>query len=119
MKELLSEHLCAVIQHNEARKSRKLEELMSKLQMDGSSSEERSGGAKADNRSATDVAGLLKTPTPGMDVWPALAKKQRNSATTTTTNRYSNSSALRHFLFCSLQDCMWLPRKYGLCVLIV
>ena len=84
LKELLSEHLCAVIQHNEARKSAKLEELMSKLQMEGSSGEERSGEAKEADKSSTNVAALLKTPTPGIDVWPTLAKKRRNSATTTS-----------------------------------
>jgi hypothetical protein len=34
-KELLSEHLYTIIQHNEHRKSKKLEELMSALEIDG------------------------------------------------------------------------------------
>ena len=105
VKELLSEHLCAVIQHNEARKSTKLEELMSKLQMDRSTSKEHGEGAEADNRSLTDVGALLKTPTPGMDVWPALTKKQRHCS---TTNRYRICTALPFATMetCNIQDYM-------------
>lgn len=85
VKELLSEHLCAVIQHNESRKSKKLGELMNKLQMDGSTGGEDSRGVETENTVMPDVGALLRTPTPGINVWPALVKKQTNAC---KSNRY-------------------------------
>lgn len=58
-KELLSEHLCAIIQNNEVRKSKKLGELMSTLDLE---LEDKN----ITNHSATQY---LKTPTPDSSNW--------------------------------------------------
>ena len=61
LKELLSEHLCAVIQQNEARKARKLAELLQTLNLEPEDS-------KVSLASAAAV--VQKTPTPGLEIWP-------------------------------------------------
>ena len=61
-KELLSEHLCAIIQQNELRKSEKLAELLKTLELESQSEE---------NATTKDLSGLFqKTPTPGINIWP-------------------------------------------------
>ena len=62
-KELLSEHLCTIIQQNEVRKAEKLAELLKTLELEGQS----------DNSAATSLPGhalFQKTPTPGINIWP-------------------------------------------------
>ena len=62
-KELLSEHLCAIIQQNELRKSEKLAELLKTLELESQSEEE--------NATTKNLSGLFqKTPTPGINIWP-------------------------------------------------
>lgn len=60
-KELLAEHLCAVIQENEIRKAKKLEELMVKLNL-----------TVGDDEGSTAPKALLyqRTPTPRYEHWP-------------------------------------------------
>jgi len=59
-KELLAEHLCAVIQENEIRKAKKLEELMTKLNL-----------SVGEDESATPkVLTYQRTPTPRYGHWP-------------------------------------------------
>ena len=61
-KELLSEHLCAIIQQNELRKSEKLAELLKTLELESQSEE---------NATTKDLSGLFqRTPTPGINIWP-------------------------------------------------
>ena len=60
-KELLSEHLCTIIQHNEQRKSQKLSELMSALHIEDNKEENCNNSAVF----------CVKTPTPGTINWPS------------------------------------------------
>ena len=60
-KELLAEHLCAVIQENEIRKAKKLEELMVKLNMTVGSDE---------GSIAPKALLYQRTPTPRYEHWP-------------------------------------------------
>ena len=68
-KELLSEHLCAIIQHNELRKSKKLNELMTTLQL----------VKDKDVASGSTSPQYMKTPTPDLFKWqspkPAVTSK--------------------------------------------
>ncbi len=58
LKELMSEHLCTVIQQNELRKAKKLGELLRALNVE-----------PPDGSNILPVL-FQKTPTPGMDIWP-------------------------------------------------
>jgi len=58
-KELLAEHLCAVIQENEIRKAKKLEELMTKLNL----------SVGEDDSSTPKVLTYQRTPTPRYGHW--------------------------------------------------
>ena len=71
-KELLAEHLCAVIQENEIRKAKKLEELMVKLNI-SAGDEEGSIAPKA----------LLyqRTPTPRYEHWPQSPARKIDTVT--------------------------------------
>ena len=59
-KELLAEHLCAVIQENEIRKAKKLEELMIKLNL----------SVGENDSSSSKVLTYQRTPTPRYGHWP-------------------------------------------------
>ena len=60
LKELLSEHLCAVVQENEVRKAKKLSELTEALKL----GEDKTQGAGSHSEM------FQRTPTPRSDVWP-------------------------------------------------
>ena len=63
-KELLSEHLCAIIQQNEARKAQKLADLLRTLKLENS-------GVTTPGVVVDPGAVLFhKTPTPGVNIWP-------------------------------------------------
>lgn len=68
LKELLSEHLCTVIQQNEVRKSRKLAELLQALSI---------SPTEPTAREAHLV--FQRTPTPGTDIWPRGRMKSLSS----------------------------------------
>ena len=63
-KELLSEHLCTIIQQNELRKSEKLAELLQTLEL------ETQSNGDATTKSVSGNAMFHKTPTPGINIWP-------------------------------------------------
>ena len=65
-KELLSEHLCNVIQQNEIRKAKKLAELLQVLNVES--------GVPASTAAPLLPALLQRTPTPGLDIWPKKGK---------------------------------------------
>lgn len=81
-KELLSEHLCTVIQENEIRKAKKLAELLEALSIDANSGSE----------TVKDPASLLlyKTPTPGMDIWPKRAGQNQDGLSVVQEDRNSD-----------------------------
>lgn len=60
VKEQLTEHLCAIIQQNEQRKARKLEELMQQLQLQATEEEEeeerRRNGEDAKTKEKSDLS---------------------------------------------------------------
>ena len=64
-KELLSEHLCAVIQQNETRKAAKLSELLKTLNIENGG--EESVASISTEQPTTPV--FLRTPTPGIQHW--------------------------------------------------
>lgn len=74
-KELLSEHLCNVIQQNEIRKAKKLAELLHALNVE-------SGVAPSASMPSLPVL-LQRTPTPGLDVWP---RKERRKTSVQKTD---------------------------------
>ena len=65
-KELLSEHLCTIIQQNEARKAEKLADLLKTLELENSAL----GSTLRGPESLSGPALFQKTPTPGMNIWP-------------------------------------------------
>ena len=67
-KELLSEHLCNVIQQNEIRKAKKLAELLHALNVE-------SGITNPASMPSLPVL-LQRTPTPGLDVWPRKERRK-------------------------------------------
>ncbi len=69
LKELMSEHLCTVIQQNEVRKAKKLAELLQALNVEGP------------DGSVTLPALFKKTPTPGLDIWPRGGRPRTHSKT--------------------------------------
>ena len=79
-KELLAEHLCAVIQENEIRKAKKLEELMVKLNL-------TVGGDE--NSISQKVLVYQRTPTPRYEHWP-----QSSSASHSKIDTITNSESL-------------------------
>ena len=79
-KELLAEHLCAVIQENEIRKAKKLEELMVKLNL-------TVGGDEGSI--SPKVLVYQRTPTPRYEHWP-----QSPSTIHSKTNTLTNSQSL-------------------------
>ena len=60
-KELLSEHLCTIIQQNEIRKAEKLANLLKTLKLENMAE---------DSSHSHSVSIFQKTPTPGTDIWP-------------------------------------------------
>ena len=64
-KELLSEHLCTVIQQNEVRKAEKLANLLQALEL-GNSVKHPSPSSE----SLPSPVLFQKTPTPGINIWP-------------------------------------------------
>ena len=81
-KELLAEHLCAVIQENEIRKAKKLEELMVKLDLTVGSDE---------NTVSSKVLVYQRTPTPRYEHWPQ-STSASNPKGDTITNSLSDTS---------------------------
>ena len=73
LKELLSEHLCAVVQQNELRKATKLSQLTATLKLQ--SDFDKQGGREV-SRKDCNMGMFQRTPTPRLDVWPHL--KGRN-----------------------------------------
>lgn len=65
-KELLSEHLCNVIQQNEIRKAKKLAELLQVLNVES--------GVPTSTAAPLLPPLLQRTPTPGLDIWPNRGK---------------------------------------------
>ena len=65
-KELLSEHLCNVIQQNEIRKAKKLAELLQVLNVES--------GVPTSTAAPLLPPLLQRTPTPGLDIWPNKGK---------------------------------------------
>ena len=62
-KELLSGHLCTIIQQNEVRKAEKLAELLKTLELESQAVEHA-------NRVLSGHVLFQKTPTPGLSIWP-------------------------------------------------
>ena len=82
-KELLAEHLCAVIQENEIRKAKKLEELMVKLNM----------AVGGDESSVLPkVLVYQRTPTPRYEHWPQNHSMRDNSHSLPDANTENNKS---------------------------
>ena len=79
-KELLAEHLCAVIQENEIRKAKKLEELMVKLNM-------TVGGDE--NSISSKVLVYQRTPTPRYEHWPQSTSASHSNKRDTLTSSQS------------------------------
>ena len=81
-KELLAEHLCAVIQENEIRKAKKLEELMVKLNI----------AVGGDESSVSKVLVYQRTPTPRYEHWPQNHSMRDNSHSLPDTNKENNKT---------------------------
>ena len=67
-KELLSEHLCTIIQQNEVRKSEKLAELLKTLKTEGQEIAE--SDTTGSSHALEHHTLYRKTPTPGASIWP-------------------------------------------------
>ena len=78
-KELLAEHLCAVIQENEIRKAKKLEELMVKLNLTVGDGDGGSISSK--------VPVYQRTPTPRYEHWPQVPPVVHSKRDTSTGNQ--------------------------------
>ena len=65
-KELLSEHLCTIIQQNEVRKAEKLAELLKTLELENSVVDSSHSVTESLSRHTL----FQKTPTPGINIWP-------------------------------------------------
>ena len=65
-KELLSEHLCTIIQQNEVRKAEKLAELLKTLELENSVVDLSHSVTDSQSRHTL----FQKTPTPGINIWP-------------------------------------------------
>ena len=79
-KELLAEHLCAVIQENEIRKAKKLEELMVKLNITVGDDE---------NSISSKVLVYQRTPTPRYEHWPQSTSASNSNKRDTLTSSQS------------------------------
>lgn len=90
MKELLSEHLCAVIQQNEQRKSVKLSQLTAALEI---RSEETDDVNTKTGKAVSTVPILQKTPTPRTDIWPQTSIKQTTQSNNSIVEPTEDSSA--------------------------
>lgn len=82
-KELLAEHLCAVIQENEVRKAKKLEELMVKLNM-------TVGGDE--NSISSKVLVYQRTPTPRYEHWPQSTSASHSNRRDTLPEEHTENS---------------------------
>ena len=68
-KELLSEHLCTIIQQNEARKAKKLADLLQTLELENSPTDSLTS-LPSTSKPTSGPALYQKTPTPGINIWP-------------------------------------------------
>ena len=69
-KELLSEHLCTIIQQNEARKAKKLADLLQTLELENSQTDSSLASLPSTSKPTSGPALYQKTPTPGINIWP-------------------------------------------------
>ena len=81
-KELLSEHLCTIIQQNEARKAEKLAELLKTLELENSIMDSSHPVTDSQSRHAL----FQKTPTPGINIWP---HNKTGSKETSPSHKYT------------------------------
>ena len=65
-KELLSEHLCTIIQEHEMRKAEKLSDLLKTLELENQDKD----SPHLQSRVVSGNALFQKTPTPGTNIWP-------------------------------------------------
>lgn len=79
-KELLSEHLCTIIQQNELLKAEKLAELLKALQL------ENDTNVTHHQSTISERVLFQKTPTPGINIWPHERRSSKESSISTVTS---------------------------------